>query len=158
MEIRDAVAEDAPAACDVIRRSIAELCAADHRDDPEILGNWLRNKTPEIVGAWIGQPTSSILVAVERGLILAVGGITDGGYITLNYVSPDARFRGVSKALLVALERRAIARGNAQCTLHSTTTAHRFYLATGYADDGPSGHKFSIPSQPMRKVLAGDGA
>jgi len=30
MEIRNAVPEDAPAACDVIRRSISELCSADH--------------------------------------------------------------------------------------------------------------------------------
>ena len=29
MEIRDAVAEDAPAACEVLRRSISELCVAE---------------------------------------------------------------------------------------------------------------------------------
>jgi len=49
MEIRDAVAEDAPAACQVVRRSISELCIADHRSDPTILMRWLSNKTPEIV-------------------------------------------------------------------------------------------------------------
>jgi hypothetical protein len=47
MEIRDAVAEDAPAACQVIRRSIVELCVADHRNDPEVLARWLSNKTPD---------------------------------------------------------------------------------------------------------------
>ena len=36
LSIRDACREDAVAACEVIRRSIAELCAADHGDDPEI--------------------------------------------------------------------------------------------------------------------------
>ncbi len=30
MEIRDAVPEDAPAACEVMRRSISELCGAVH--------------------------------------------------------------------------------------------------------------------------------
>lgn len=37
MHIRDAILDDAPAACDVLRRSIAELCVADHRNDPAIL-------------------------------------------------------------------------------------------------------------------------
>ena len=44
IEVRDAVREDAPAACEVIRRSISELCEADHRNDPEILRRWLANK------------------------------------------------------------------------------------------------------------------
>lgn len=43
-------------------------------------------------------------MAVEGGMILGVGAVTDKGEITLNYVSPDARFRGVSRALLGALE------------------------------------------------------
>ncbi len=36
MQIRDAVAADAPAACHPLRRSIADLSSADHHDDPEI--------------------------------------------------------------------------------------------------------------------------
>ena len=63
------------------------------------------------------QPDNSLLVAAENGQILAVGSVTDAGTIGLNYVSPDARFRGVSRALLQALERRAAERGNARCTL-----------------------------------------
>ena len=47
-----------------------------------------------------------LLVAVENDVILAVGCVTNEGQITLNYVSPDARFRGVSTVLLTALERR----------------------------------------------------
>ena len=73
MEIRDALPEDAPAACEVIRRSIAELCRADHFNDPAILGRWLANKTPAIVASWISRPGNSVLVAVESGTILAVG-------------------------------------------------------------------------------------
>src|SRR5689334_14484101 len=95
MHIRDAVSKDAPAACEVIRRSISELCSADHHNDPVILGRWLANKTPEIVASWIVNPGNSVLVAVESGTMLAVGAVTAAGEITLNYVSPDARFRGV---------------------------------------------------------------
>ena len=116
LEIRAAIPEDAPAACAVMRRSIAELCVADHRNDEAILARWLGNKTPEIFGSWIRQPDNSLLVAVEGGNILAVGSVTDAGQITLNYVSPDARFCGVSRALLGALEARAAERGNTRCT------------------------------------------
>ena len=119
-EIRDAIREDAPAACEVIRRSISELCGADHRNDPEILGRWLANKTQEIVGSWIIKPGNSVLVAVDDNSILAVGAVTDAGEITLNYVSPDVRFRGVSRAMLTALEARTLERGTDRCTLLST--------------------------------------
>jgi GNAT superfamily N-acetyltransferase len=152
MEIRDAVSTEAPAACQVLRRSIIELCVADHQNDPAILARWLANKTPEIIASWIAQPVSSMLLAVEGDAILAVGAVTDAGEITLNYVSPDARFRGVSRALLGALEARAVARGNTRCTLLSTATARRFYKAAGYVEDGPPQGKFGTAgSYPMAK-------
>jgi GNAT superfamily N-acetyltransferase len=158
MEIRDAVAGDAPAACDVMRRSIAELCVADHRNDPAILRRWLSNKTPAIFMSWI-RPGNSLLVAVEGDTILAVGSVTDAGEITLNYVSPDARFRGVSRAVLGALEARAVERGNVQCTLTSTETARRFYHANGYVEDGLPAGKFGMESgYPMSKLLASPSA
>jgi hypothetical protein len=46
--IRDATPADAEAACKVMRQSIAELCEADHHDDPNILAAWLANKQPRI--------------------------------------------------------------------------------------------------------------
>ena len=94
-----------------MRRSITELCFADHRNDQAILKRWLSNKTPEVFASWLRQPDNSLLVAVESSSILAVGAVTDAGEITLNYVSPDARFRGVSRALLAALEVRAMELG-----------------------------------------------
>jgi GNAT superfamily N-acetyltransferase len=155
LEIREATAEDAPAACQVMRRSIAELCFADHRNDEAILTRWLGNKTPEIFVSWIRQPDNSLLVAAEDRDILAVGSVTDAGQITLNYVSPDARFRGVSRTLLGALEARAIERGNTRCTLTSTETARRFYLANGYVEDGlPVGNFGTSSGYPMSKLLA----
>jgi hypothetical protein len=150
VEIRDAVPKDAPAACEVMRRSISELCHADHLNDPVILERWLANKTPEIVASWIVRPDNSVLVAFEGGAMLAVGSVTDAGEITLNYV----RFRGVSRALLVALETRALDRGNRQCTLLSTETARRFYRSAGYVEEGPPQGKFGTTSSyPMSKLL-----
>jgi GNAT superfamily N-acetyltransferase len=154
MQIRDAVPEDADAACETIRRSIGELCTADHGNDPEILTRWLGNKRPDIFQSWIANPDASLLVAVEDGHVLAVGGVTNAGEITLNYVSPDARFRGVSRAMLRALEARTAERGNTHCRLHSTETARRFYLANGYTEVGPPAGKFGTTSSyPMTKTL-----
>src|SRR5690349_17717078 len=100
--IRDALAQDADAACDVLRRSIVELCVADHRNESAILEAWLANKQPAIVASWIARPDNSVLVAEQDGMIVAVGSVTNGGEIQLNYVAPEARFRGVSRALLEA--------------------------------------------------------
>jgi GNAT superfamily N-acetyltransferase len=155
LAIRDAIPSDAEAACEVLRRSIAELCDADHRNDPAILARWLENKTPDIVRSWIVHPGISMLLAIEASEIVAVGSVTDVGEITSNYVSPDARFRGVSRALLAALEARAVDRGNSRCKLTSTETAHRFYLSAGYIDDGAPRGIFGMTSAyPMSKALA----
>jgi GNAT superfamily N-acetyltransferase len=153
MEIRRAAAADAADACTVLRRSISELCVADHGNDQALLARWLSNKTPENIAAWIARPDHSLLVAVEDDAILAVGGVTDAGEVTLNYVSPDARFRGVSKSLIGALEVRAAERGNIQCTLVSTETARRFYHSAGYRETGPTFSKFGMQSYPMSKRL-----
>ena len=158
MEIRDAKPEDGEAACDVLRRSISRLCGADHGNDPATLDRWLSNKTPEIVAGWAGQPRNSLLVAVEGDAVLAVGSVTDAGEITLNYVAPDSRFRGISRAMLGALEARAAERGNIDCTLTSTKTAHRFYQSNGYRDDREPDGKFSASAgYPMSKRLPDRG-
>jgi GNAT superfamily N-acetyltransferase len=154
MQIRDAIPEDAPAASVVLKRSIAELCAIDHRNDPSILARWLGNKTHENFCAWVEQAHNSVLVAVDEGEILAVGSVTDAGTIGLNYVSPDVRFRGISRALLNALEARAAERGSHRSNLTSTETARRFYLSSGYVENGPPVGGFGTSSgYPMTKVL-----
>jgi len=158
MEIRLAEPGDASSACQVLRRSIVELCFADHRNDPVVLRQWLANKTPEIVASWIARSDSTMLLAVDGGGVLGVAAVTDAGEITLNYVCPDARFRGVSRALVGALEERAMRRGNGRCHLTSTETAHAFYLKSGYCDDGPADHKFGASGgYPMSKMLVAPG-
>jgi len=154
MLIRDAIPEDADAACVVMKRSIAELCHADHKGDPAILTRWLGNKTPEGFQAWIAQGDNSVLVAVEGGEILAVGSVTNVGRIGLNYVSPDARFQCVSHAMLRALEERAATRGNSECILTSTETARRFYLSNGYVETAPPIGEFGTTTgYPMSKKI-----
>ena len=128
-------------ACQLLRRSIVELCHADHRGDAAVLEKWLANKTPDNITKWIMRADNNVFVAERDGEILGVAAVTDRGEILLNYVSPDARFCGITKALLARMEAVARARGNTECTLTSTATAHRLYLEAGYRDRGapPSG-------------------
>lgn len=157
MHIRPAVLNDALKACDTMRRSIAELCVADHRGDTAVVGRWLANKTPEVFATRLKDTGNTVLVAEHNSLIAAVGAVNDDGEITLNYVSPDFRFQGVSKLMLAGLEGISLTQGNAGTTLFSTKTAHGFYRAAGYRDGGSPFFKFGTESYPMFKRLAQSG-
>src|SRR3712207_6980578 len=61
-----------------------------------------------------------VVVATEVETILGVAAMTEAGEITLNYVSPEARFRGVSKALIEHLEAQARQRDRKSTRLNST--------------------------------------
>ena len=130
--------------------SITDLCTADHGNEPEILARWLANKTPSNVRRWMDAP-GRIFVAEENGRIVGVGAAVDSGEITLNYVLPEARFRGVSKAVLSALENYLRGKGHARSKLSSTRTAHRFYLAAGYVDGGEPQNWRGLTAFPMIK-------
>jgi len=152
MLIRRAQPDDAEAAATVLRRSITELCAEDHRGDAATLAAWLANKTPDSVRRWVGN--QHLFVAEKDGAILGVAALAPAGEITLNYVSPDARFRGVSRALVARLEQDASRLGVAAIKLTSTATARRFYAACGYAAAGPPVRGFGITQGfPMTKRL-----
>jgi GNAT superfamily N-acetyltransferase len=152
MRVRDACEQDSDEACAVIRRSIIELCALDHQGDRKTLDLWLANKTPASVCQWIR--THHVLVAEDEGAILGVAAMSATGEVLLNYVSPDARFRGVSKALIRGVEARAASLGLALLTLKSTSTALGFYQAAGYAPSGPRAKGFGISlAHPMQKHL-----
>jgi GNAT superfamily N-acetyltransferase len=154
--IRAAREPDAEAAARLMRRSICRLCTADHHCDPKPVRSWLANKRPEHFRRWLAQPENIILVAEnEDGALLGVGGANRSGEITLNYVSPDARFGGVGSALIAELEERLRQIGLADCRLTSTITAHDFYLARGYRDSGPPEASFGgMQALPMMKALA----
>ncbi|MBN8940019.1 MAG: GNAT family N-acetyltransferase [Rhizobiales bacterium] len=154
MDIRRATEADAAEAAEVLRRSIAELCRADHHDDPAILTGWLANKTPETVAAWIADPDTVVMVAVDAtGAIAGVGAAAGSGEITLNYVSPAFRLRGISRAMVARLEQHLADLGRRRAVLTSTATAHRFYLSAGYLDDGPPKPWPGGSIHPMAKEL-----
>lgn len=153
MNIRIADEDDAEGACSVLRRSIEELCVADHQDDAETIQGWFANKTAANVRLWICTPGRRLVIAEENGEILGVGAGTAAGEVTLNYVSPDARFRGVSKAILAALETYFREQGNTRSTLISTRTAHQFYRAAGYEDAHDPQISGELSNGSLAKVL-----
>lgn len=107
--------------------------------------------------SWIAAPDNHMFVATDGEAIVGVASVTTPGEITLNYVSPDARFRGVSKALLKRLETKAAELGNETCVLTSTPTARLFYLSAGYEEQGiPESSFFTSLSCRMAKQLSGD--
>jgi aminoglycoside phosphotransferase (APT) family kinase protein len=154
LTIRRAVAADAPSACDTVRRSIAELCVQDHQGDAATITAWLANKTEANLTRWISSDQRLAFVAEEAARIVGFGLLDPAGSILLLYVSPDARFRGVSKALLAAMEDVARSVGVHTVTLDSSATARRFYERAGYASRGEPKKGFGITTcYPMSKQL-----
>ena len=86
----------------------------------------------------MNNPNQTVWVAEVSGEIAAVGAVV-GDTIVLNYVAPEHRFQGVSKALLAGMEDSFRNAGISVAELVSTRTALRFYLASGWSELGPGG-------------------
>lgn len=153
IQIRPAKESDAPDACSVIRNSILECCADDHHGDAQLLEGWLRNKTPEFVRRFILEPNAFSVVACVDEETVGFGSALETGELTLCYVAPSVRFKGVGKALLAALEDNAARAGVEALCLESTRTARAFYFRNGFVAEGPPVLAFGIEGQPMRKQL-----
>jgi GNAT superfamily N-acetyltransferase len=152
MQVRPAEIADAERAIGVIRRSIQELCEADHKSDTATLSMWLSNKTADYMRQWIAAHT--VLVAVEGERIIGVAAVRAGGEVFLNYVAPEARFQGASKCLMQGIEAWASSCGLEWLTLESTATALRFYLSTGWTMTGSPQSGFGVTRRnPMRKPV-----
>ena len=151
--VRIARESDAPAACAVLRRSIAECCAADHLGDPDLIQPWLSNKTPENVLQWISAESTYAVVAESKSEVVGVAMLLESGEITLCYLLPEVRFKGNGKQLLAALEKQARRLELGSIRLHSTKTAHEFYRRNGFKDSGSSELWHGIESFPMSKLL-----
>ena len=150
ISVRPAVLADAEAMSDLLVASITALCVEDHGNRPDAVVPWLANKTPEGVRKWFANPESRLFVAEDDGALAAVGAFNRKREIILNYVSPEHRFFGASTALLAEMEAQL---GPGEARLTSTATAHRFYLARGWADAGEIERYAGMAAYPMRKML-----
>lgn len=155
ISVRQAEPGDIPAMSRVLTASIIELCAADHSNDPTAIAAWTRNKTPEGVTMMLNNPNLVMFVAEDAGAVGAVGAVTRTGEIALNYVAPDRRFLGLSKALLARLEAELLSLGFAEGRLEATVTAAQFYERAGWLADGPQASGRKVNGYPMRKALTG---
>jgi N-acetylglutamate synthase-like GNAT family acetyltransferase len=135
-EIRRARLDDTDAIVVVLRRSITELCVADHRNDPGVLGAWLENKTAENVRTWIESPRAFMVVAEVRGAVCGVASLGATGGILLCYLLPEVQSTGVGRALLAGLEAEARRQGIRELSLESTVSARGFYSAHGFRPKG----------------------
>lgn len=81
-----------------------------------------------------------------------------GGDVLLCYLVPEVLHRGVGKAMLKEIEKRAKADGIHSLHLESTTTARSFYLRNGFVEYGSPVVAFGMKSYPMRKALVEDGS
>jgi len=151
LKVRQACVADADACSAVLCASIRELCTADHRGDENIIARWLVNKTPESLREWLPNPEVDFYVAEIDSRIAGVGAISDSVEIALNYVSPEYRFLGVSRAVLAKLETTLCDRGVRSARLTSTRTARDFYRKNGWLEVGEPQQWLGMPCFPMRK-------
>ena len=121
--IRKGCDADGAEAINVVRRSISELCVVDHEGDAREVAGWLSNKTETSWEEWLMRGDATVLVGVKASEIIGVGMVDHDGEVLMNHDLPDARFSGVSKALLESLESVAVEVGSRECVLESTKTA-----------------------------------
>ncbi len=152
VELRRATVFDVFGISRVLTRSIRDLCAADHQDDPDKIAQWTANKDPATIRGWIGSG-ALLWVATLADEVAAVGGLRSEGEITLLYVDPDHTGRGLGTALLSRMEQDLRAQGCTRAQLFATKTAHGFYLAQSWYDHGDPADWHGIPQFPMRKSL-----
>ena len=155
IQIRRALPDDAPAACNLLRRSIEEGCRDEHRDQPAVLDAWLANKTPATVLGWFSSPTNCALIAESEGQLVGLALLTQAGKVALCYVLPDALRCGVGRALLTELETQARAWNIAKLFLHSPSGASTFFERHGYMNAGKERACFGLDCDLLWKRLDG---
>lgn len=138
-KIREANKSDSAQVCNVLRRSIIEVCGPDYKSQ-SVIEEWLSNKTEDNIAQWIqSESTYSIVCADEKNTIVGFGLITLKGEILLIYLVPEALFKGNGKLMLQHMERRLSMDGvNELHTAVSSITAKEFYERNGFMQDGPA--------------------
>jgi len=155
LDVRCARPEDADAAADLLRRSITELCAADHRGDADTLSKWLANKTPSHVLEWLANKDQYCVIAENDSRLLGIGLIHRSGEIRLCYLAPGNQGRGIGKAICLALETQARTWGLRELRLESTLSARSFYERLGYRAAGAATRGFGLSHcHPYAKTLS----
>ncbi|HTD03655.1 GNAT family N-acetyltransferase [Undibacterium sp.] len=155
IEVRSATPADAAAACEALRRSIAECCREDHRNDEAILAAWLGNKNSGMVAAWFSSAANFALLATYGGEVAGVALLTRGGKIALCHVIPETLFKGAGKELLKGLEQKAVEWHLPWIKVLSTASAREFYLRNGFIPCGDATSAYGTAGYKLIKQLSG---
>ena len=126
--------------------SIRELCSADHNNDPAAIESWVGEPSPAKFIRLLQRADVKLIVAELDGQIAGLAGLASD-LVTLNYVHPVYRFRGVSKALMQALEARLVEQGIQLGRLYSTATALPFYRSIGWIEIGAGDAEVGYPME-----------
>src|SRR3954462_6570360 len=157
ISIRPAEQRDADVAIDVVRRSISQLCVADHQNDEKTLATWLGNKTPQNFLSWRSNVDTLCVVAESTNRLLGVGVLHRRGDILLFYLAPGEQRQGIGKMIHAALEEKADQWGLTSLHLDSTALACPFYEALGYVPTGQAIVRYGrLQSFPYLKQLRPD--
>jgi GNAT superfamily N-acetyltransferase len=157
--VRQANAKDVEAAVEVVRRSITELCSADHKGDADTLTWWLSNKTAQHLASWFANSDNHCVIAAAASRVLGVGLLHRSGEIRLLYLTPGAQRQGIGKAIHTALEGKAKEWGLERLRLDSTALACAFYEKLGYRSVAPPKLRFGVlHSHPYEKALQPNSA
>jgi len=139
--------------CNLLIRTIREVCARDYNYDESVITDWLSNKTSENISKWIKSDNLSYVV-VCRDIIVGFAMLGLKGDILLNYVLPEYLNRGIGKILLNKMEQDARRCGIKAIKVNSSITAKKFYFRNGFAEIGPPKYMGKILGEfPMRKIL-----
>lgn len=145
---------DAAVISRILDRSIRAGCAADHRNDAQVIAAWSRNKSHEHVCAWLADASLYLHVGLLAGKPVGAALARANGEVYLCYVQPECFRRGVGKALMASLEQRLARAGQVSAGLYSTSTARSFYRRVGYHETGQAISVFGLRFWPMAKPLA----
>ena len=118
------------------------------------LNRVVRTQSVSNVSAWIISAQNYCVVAMSGDTLCGFAAMTIAGKVMLCYVDPEARFCGVSTAMLGALEDKAQSFGLSSVCLEGTVAARRFYEARGYVAAKQATEEFtSISCQAMVKQI-----
>lgn len=141
--------------CNLLIESITMNCAVDYNNDPEIMEEWLANKTPDNVSQWVNSTNNISLVAFDTLKDKLVGFIlmNKDGEILLNYVLPAYIYKGVGKYLWKEMGKIAKSAGIKALSVVSTITAKNFYERNGFVKNGEPKYVGTILGFPLIRYL-----
>lgn len=154
IEICKAGPADAGIISRILQCSIKVGCAIDHRNNPQIVAAWTRNKTVDHVQPWLADRRRYLNIALLHDKPVGVGMAADSGRITFCYVQPEWFRRGAGLALVGDLEAWLGRQGWTQALLTSTRTSLDFYTRLGYRQSAESFTVSGLTATPMHKPLA----